>query len=186
VVSRGLCLSLWIMAYRLLLMLDKMIGKILIIGKERNMPPRFAPNAPKDGRFSRCQNDGPQNDLRELAERLEQAVMTLRALPHDAGSGPAGVRSAWPEMIRRSRFVVEETRLPTPARPSPASIQDLDRIAILMWTLTSRHRQLVWARACKVRWAELCLRQRRSRTTLFRDYRLALAALAQAEAEDSS
>ena len=57
---------------------------------------------------------------------------------------------------------------------------------MLMWRVTPRQRQLLWARACGVRWAELCQRQRRSRTTLFRDHRMALAALARAETEDSS
>ena len=128
----------------------------------------------------------PQDELRQLAERLEQAVATLRALPRNAGAGPAGVRSAWPEMVRRSLFVVEGTRVPTRAKPSPAAIDDLDRIAMLMWKLTPRQRQLLWARACGVRWAELCERQRRSRTTLFRDHRTALRALAHAEVKDSS
>jgi len=125
-------------------------------------------------------------DLRDLADRLERAVMTLRGLPRDAATGPAGARSAWPDMIRRSRHVVEGTRRGSAARPTAAAIDDLDRIARLMWQLTPRHRQLLWARACGVRWAELCQRQRRSRTTLYRDHRHALAALARAEAEESS
>ena len=57
---------------------------------------------------------------------------------------------------------------------------------MLMWRLTPRQRQLLWARAFGVRWAELCQRQRRSRTTLFRDHRMALMALARAETEDSA
>jgi hypothetical protein len=71
------------------------------------------------------------------------------------------------------------------ASPTPEAVDDLDRIARLMWQLSPRHRQLLWARACGVRWAELCQRQRRSRTTLYRDRRLALVALARAEAEES-
>ena len=49
-----------------------------------------------------------------------------------------------------------------------------------------RKKQQLWARACRVRWAELCRRQRRSRTTLARDHRLALMALAMAEREADS
>ena len=145
------------------------------------MPPRFAPDpAPAKG-YSR-----QQEDLRQLALRLEQAVATLRALPRDAGTLPPGARSAWPEMVRRSRFVIEGTRQTTKAKPTPACIDDLDKIAMLMWRVTQRKHQLLWARACGVRWAELCQRQRRSRTTLFRHHRMALAALARAETEDSS
>jgi len=128
----------------------------------------------------------PGEAVRALEERLARAVATLRALPQDSGASPAGVRSAWPEMIRRTRFVVEGTRKSARARPTPEAINDLDLIARLMWRLTPRQCQLLWARACGVRWAELCARQRRSRTTMFRDHRMALMALARAEAEDSS
>ena len=83
-------------------------------------------------------------------------------------------------MIRKSGFTVERTRQESNALPSAEAIDDLDRLAMLLWKLTPRHRQLLWARACRVRWAELCRRQRRSRTTLARDYRLSLMALAMA------
>ena len=145
------------------------------------MPTRSAPKPLSD----RALSLHPE-DLRQLAERMSLAVATLWALPRDAGTAPAGARSAWPEMVRRSRFVIEGTRKSSGAKPSPAAIDDLDRIAMLIWRLTPRQRQLLWERACGVRWAELCQRQRRSRTTLFRDHRMALMALARAEAEDSS
>ena len=124
-------------------------------------------------------NDGA--DLRAMAARLTQAVDTLWRLPGTADGRPAGTRSAWPEMIRESRFAIEATRRVTRARPSPAAIDDLDRLAMLLWQLPPHQRRLLWARACGVRWAELCHRHRRSRTTLNRDYRRALAALVTAE-----
>jgi len=125
--------------------------------------------------------------LDELALRLERAVDTVQRLPRDAGTGPAGLRSAWPEMIRKSRFTIEVTRRASRSLPSREAIDDLDRLAMLMWDVTPRQRQLLWARACRIRWAELCRRQRRSRTTLARDHRQALVALALAEvAADSS
>lgn len=105
--------------------------------------------------------------LDELVQRLERAVDTVQRLPRDAATGPAGVRSAWPEMVRKSRFTIEVTRRTTRALPSREAIDDLDRLAMLMWSLTPR--------------------QRRSRTTLARDHRKALVALALAEvAADSS
>ena len=143
------------------------------------MPPRSALNPLHDKRF-----DHHQDNLRQLVVRLEQAVATLQALPRESGTGPAGVRSTWPDMVRQSRFVIEGTRRSTGAKPCPEAIDDLDRVVMLMWSVTPR--QLLWARTCGVRWAELCQRQRRSRTTRFRDHRMALAALARAEAKDSS
>ena len=78
------------------------------------MPLHMAPKSHAVSRFG--QSDG---DLRDLAARLEQAVMTLRCLPRDATTGPAGARSAWPDMIRRSRFVIEGTRRMPKASPTP-------------------------------------------------------------------
>ncbi len=121
------------------------------------------------------------DELRSMAARLVRAVDTLGRLPRSSGTGPAGTRSAWPEMIRESRFAIEATRSVTPARPSPVAIDDLDRLAMLLWQLPPHQRQLLWARACGVRWVELCHRHRRSRTTLNRDHRRALAALVVAE-----
>ena len=39
-----------------------------------------------------------------LVTRLEQAVDTLQRLPAGTATLPAGTRSAWPEMVRKSRF----------------------------------------------------------------------------------
>lgn len=118
---------------------------------------------------------------RRMAARLEQAVDTLARLPRNSATLPAGVRSAWPEMIRGSRFAVSQTRRESRSCPTPQAIDDLDRVARLLWRIEPHQRRLVWARACGVRWAELCRRARRSRTTLTRDHRLALRALAAAE-----
>ena len=122
-----------------------------------------------------------KEELDELVIRLERAAETVQRLPRDASTAPAGMRSAWPEMVRKSRFTIEVTRRAVPPRPSAEAIDDLDRLAVLLWNLAPRQRQLLWARACRIRWAELCRRQRRSRTTLARDHRKALLALALAE-----
>ena len=54
--------------------------------------------------------DDDTEALRHIATRLVRAVDTLGRLPRAADIRPAGIRSAWPEMIRASRFVVETTR----------------------------------------------------------------------------
>ena len=78
--------------------------------------------------------------LQLLAARLERAVDTLQRLPAGTATQPAGTRSAWPEMIRKSRFTVERTRQESRALPSAEAIDDLDRLAMLLWKLTPRHR----------------------------------------------
>ena len=116
-------------------------------------------------------------DLRRLAAALAAAADVVRRLLRGAGDGPAGVRSAWPDMIRATRFSVPGTRVTTPCRPGPADIAAMERMIALLWEVNARQRQLLWARACGVRWAVLQDRFRRSRTTLNRDYRGALAPL---------
>ncbi|MEX0503486.1 DUF6362 family protein [Alphaproteobacteria bacterium LSUCC0719] len=157
------------------------------IEMDRAPGPTEAATSPTDGRTDsrRLTGDvattgGPQAS-RAMALRLVRAVDTLDRLPMKADTRPAGTRSAWPEMIRKSRFAIEATRRTMPARPTPTAIDDLDRLAMLMWQLPAYQRQLLWARACGVRWAELCHRYRRSRTTLNRDHRRALLALVLAE-----
>ena len=120
-------------------------------------------------------------DACRMAAWLERAVDTLARQPRFSGTLPAGMRSAWPEMIRGSWFAVSQIRRQSSARPSPDAIDDLDRVARLLWRVEPHQRRRLWALACGVRWAELCRRARRSRTTLTRDHRLALRALAAAE-----
>ena len=71
-------------------------------------------------------------DLRAMAARLVRAVDTLGRLPRTADIRPAGTRSAWPEMIRESRFAIAATRRTTPARPAPDAIDDLVVLAMLL------------------------------------------------------
>jgi hypothetical protein len=129
---------------------------------------------------------GDRAGMRVMAARLVRAVDTLGRLSRTADARPAGARSAWPDMIRESRFAIEATRSVSRARPSPGAIDDLDRLALLLWRLPPRQRQLLWARACGVRWADLRHRHRRSRTTLNRDHQRALAALVAVESTGGS
>ena len=125
-----------------------------------------------------CPGDGvSKTQLTALVERLADAAQTLRNLPQDNRTGPAGVHSAWPEMMRSRRFAVSGPRGQSRPRPSPNAIDDLDNVAELLWEVTPRQRQMLWARACGVRWAELGQRYRRCRATLNRDYHLALTTL---------
>jgi len=45
-----------------------------------------------------------------MADRLRAAVQTLAQLPRSGATSPAGVRSAWPDMIRKSLFNIEKKR----------------------------------------------------------------------------
>lgn len=120
-------------------------------------------------------------DLKRFVVALEAAADTLHRLPRKGDEKPAGLRSAWPEMLRASHMAAVGTRRSGIARPSPAEITNMEEMIALLWSVTARQRQLLWARACRVRWAALQTRYRRSRTTLNRDYRAALLAMVLAD-----
>ena len=88
---------------------------------------------------------GPKQgaDARRMAARLERAVDTLARLPRDSGTLPAGVRSASPEMIRGNRFAVSQTRRESRACTALGAIDDLDRVARLLWRVEPHQRRLL-------------------------------------------
>jgi hypothetical protein len=120
-------------------------------------------------------------DLKRFIVALEAAADTLHRLPRKGDEKPAGLRSAWPEMLRASHMAVCGTRRSGIAHPSPTEITNMEEMIALLWSVTARQRQLLWARACRVRWAALQTRYRRSRTTLNRDCRSALLAMVLAD-----
>ena len=120
-------------------------------------------------------------DLKRFVVALEAAADTLHRLPRKGDEKPAGLRTAWPEMLRASHMAAGGTRRSGIARPSPAEITNMEEMIALLWSVTARQRQLLLVRACRVRWAALQTRYRRSRTTLNRDYRAALLAMVLAD-----
>jgi len=63
---------------------------------------------------------------------LQRAARTLAALPVDAFTKPAGVRSCWPEMIRGNYIVVDGTRRAGICRPTSQQIDEMDRIFLCL------------------------------------------------------
>ena len=151
--------------------------------------PKSAAHNPRSGARSGARSDATARiisaelgDIADMAARFARAAHTLHALPRCAHTAPAGGRSTWPDFIQKTHFSYSQTR--DPARPNPpsAAIDDLDHLAGLLWHLDAHQRQLVWARACNIGWAALVARMHRSRTSLNRDHKLALALLCRHEA----
>ena len=112
-----------------------------------------------------------------LAKQMLAAAMTLRALPRDQLAIPNGIRSVWPDMIRESAILFNKTRILSRVRPSPKAIDSMDRMLALLWHLDHDARQLVWARANNIAWRNLAGRFGKSRSSLNRVYKKALAQL---------
>jgi len=108
---------------------------------------------------------------------LQRAARTLAALPVDAFTKPAGVRSCWPEMIRGNCIVVDGTRRAGICRPTSQQIDEMDRILLCLADLPLSARRLLWARACQIRWRKLEMITGRSRSSLHRDVQHAMVQL---------
>ena len=108
---------------------------------------------------------------------LQRAARTLAALPVDAFTKPAGVRSCWPEMIRSNYIVVDGTRRAGICRPTSQQIDEMDRILLCLADLPLSARRLLWARACQIRWRKLEMITGRSRSSLHRDVQHAMVQL---------
>ena len=140
-------------------------------------------HARKSAPISTSKNAGQEKRLAltpaeaRLAKRMMEAAMTLRALLRDQLAIRNGIRSAWPDMIRESDILLNKTRMLSRMRPSPKAIDSMDRMLGLLWHLDHDARQLVWARANNIAWRNLVGRFGKSRSSLNRVYKKALAQL---------
>jgi len=112
-----------------------------------------------------------------IQERLEDAARTLRRLP------PVKVQgyfSTWPE-IRRDKAELQQMEK-TPLRlgpPSAKSISEMEEVLFIwMKWLDVNQRKLVWLRAERVRWKQICWQLGFGRTKAWEMYRMALARIA--------
>jgi len=109
-----------------------------------------------------CLPDGLDHvDTAYVTARLEAAGATLMALPAH-GAAPAGIRSAWPDIVRSvwDAYKAERQGLMRPPRPSGAAIDAMDEafawisllgpqaihserliwMRLMVWPLSGKHR----------------------------------------------
>lgn len=115
----------------------------------------------------------------DLQDRVARALQTLQALPESAHTRPMGHRTAWPEMIRRTKRGAILHRGSIRFSQNSADISDCYLIIDTLYNLSEMQRMLIWARAMNVAWYPLQLRLKRSRTHLYRLHQRALEQLAQ-------
>lgn len=116
---------------------------------------------------------------REISERFEDAVKTLRRLP---GVRVQGYFNAWPPIIRTTMEVlqmeVEPIRL---GPPSAEAISNMEETIGWIFLLDSEEeRRMVWLRAARVPWRPICARLGVCRTTAYQLHKEALVKIAAA------
>lgn len=118
-----------------------------------------------------------------VAARFEAAAVTARRLPSAKVQGytnawPTIVRNQW-EMLARDEHVV--CRFP----PTPKDVQDMLEVMLWVQWLEVDQRHLVWMRAKRYGWREICTRFGMCRTTAWQHWQKCLQQVAQKLNESS-
>jgi hypothetical protein len=114
---------------------------------------------------------------RLIADRMEEAVSTLRRLPPVTVQGYFNL---WPAIKYTEREIWEMEKLPM--RLGPPSAQAISRmeetLEWITWLDEVDERRLIWLRASKVRWKVICARIGTDRSTAWRYWVIALTKIA--------
>lgn len=116
---------------------------------------------------------------REIEDRLEEAAITLRRLPHPPGSGPKGFGNSWPEYVRDARHAYGYHEARVRVVPSSDEIARMDEaIEWLRLVSDPDDRRILWMRAEGHRWKAVCWRVGVSRATAWRRWTASLLTIA--------
>lgn len=105
----------------------------------------------------------------DIEDRLEEAAMTLRRLPHPPGTGPKGYGSSWPEYVQDARHAYGYHEARMRVIPNAGEIGRMEEtIGWLMLVSDPDDRRILWMRAEGERWKAICYRIGVTRTTAWR------------------
>ena len=111
-----------------------------------------------------------------VEDRLEEAADVLKRLPEQKVQGYFNV---WPDMVQS--FADKVGQMPVPMRrppPSAASISRMDETMMWLNHLAVEDARLVWMRAERKHWKEICWGFGISRSTAIRRHKFALSVIA--------
>lgn len=113
----------------------------------------------------------------DVADRFAEAVFTLRRLPPVK---VPGYFNTWPDMVRTTAEKLQEEKLPKRlGPPTPDAIDRMEEtIGWTCWLEDEMERKIVWLRAERVYWKQICWRLGCGRTTAHHTYRVALLKIA--------
>ena len=107
----------------------------------------------------------------DVADHFEEAFRTLRKLPAVKARGYV---SAWPDIVRTTREVARMDPIPMRVYPSAAAITRLEQTFDWVLWIDEAERKLIWSRAGRVPWKQICWELGCDRTTAWRRWQLAL------------
>lgn len=110
-----------------------------------------------------------------VADHFEEAFRTLRKLPPVKAQGYFGT---WPTVVHTAREIAAMEPEPMRVWPTSAAISRLEQTFEWMPWLEEAERKLIWSRAARVPWKQICCEFGCDRTTAWRRWQLALTKIA--------
>ncbi len=112
-----------------------------------------------------------------VAARFEDAAVTARRLP---SAKVQGYFNAWPTIVRcQWEMLATDERVVCRFPPSPKDVEDMLEVMLWVQWLEVEQRHLVWMRAKRYGWREICTRFGFDRTTGWRHWNKAMQTMAE-------
>jgi hypothetical protein len=112
----------------------------------------------------------------DIADRFEEAAETLRRMPPVRVQGYS---NAWPEIVRTVMEQLQADRLPMRlGPPTPDAISRMEETINWVFWLEEDECRIVWLRAERVLWKQICWRLGCGRTKAWQMWTVALLKIA--------
>ncbi len=114
----------------------------------------------------------------EIEDRFEEAALTLRRLPNPPGSGPKGYGSSWPEYVHDAKHAYGYHEARMRVIPSAQDIERMEECIRWLRLVEASEGRIIWLRAERVRWRQICIRMGCVRSTAWRRWAASLINIA--------
>ena len=112
-----------------------------------------------------------------VANRFEDAAVTARRLP---SANVQGYFNAWPAIVRcQWEMLATDERVVCRFPPSPKDVEQMLEVMLWVQWLEVEQRHLVWMRAKRFGWRDICTRFGMCRTTAWQHWQKSLQLVAQ-------
>ena len=112
----------------------------------------------------------------DVANRFEDAAVTSRRLP---STNVQGYFNAWPTIVRcQWEMLATDERIVCRFPPSPKDVEQMLEVMLWVQWLEVERRHLVWMRAKRYGWREICTRFAIGRSTAWRHWNQAMELMA--------
>jgi len=112
-----------------------------------------------------------------IANRFEDAAVTARRLP---SANVQGYFNAWPTIVRcQWEMLATDERVVCRFPPSPKDVEDMLEVMLWVQWLEVEQRHLVWMRAKRYGWRDICTRFGVCRTTAWQHWQKSIQLVAQ-------